>query len=120
MRILRKLRARGVPYAVAVDTIGYANAKRELQWAATFQDMKIHNMAHQGTVLGRPLWNVYYGDVAKSVEAHGFLQIVFYGRPELLQGFGNVIVNSNLHAQIRKYKREPQNLQRTNDRRNHI
>ena len=76
MRILRKLRARGVPYAVAVDTIGYANAKRELQWAATFQDMKIHNMAHQGTVLGRPLWNVYYGDVAKSVEAHGFLQIV--------------------------------------------
>ena len=40
------------------------------------KDISIHNMVYQGTVLGPPLWNVYYADAAVAVNMIGFLEIV--------------------------------------------
>ena len=34
-------------------------------------------MVYQGTVLGPPLWNVFYEDAAIAIRVHGFCEIVF-------------------------------------------
>ena len=39
--------------------------------------MHISNMVYQGTVLGPPLWNIFYEDAAVAINIHDFCEIIF-------------------------------------------
>ena len=39
--------------------------------------LTLANMLFQGTVLGPPLWNLYYADAKLAVNLHGFQELVF-------------------------------------------
>ena len=70
------------------------------------RDMKTLNMVYQGTVLGPPLWNIYYADAAIAVKLHGFLEIVFADDLNCYKDFGLSTANSKLHAQMRQCQGE--------------
>ena len=61
-------------------------------------DMKIKNMVYQGTVLGPPLWNIYFADLASAVNLYEFLKIIFANDFKYL---GLYVPNSQLHAEIK-------------------
>ena len=62
--------------------------------------MTIQNMVYQGTVLGPPLWNIYYADAAMAVNIIGFLEIVFADDLNCYKDFGIHIPNSELHVEM--------------------
>ena len=64
-------------------------------------------MVYQGTVLGPPLWNIYYADAAIAVKVHGFLEIVFADDLNCFKDFGIHISNSELHEEMRRCQQEP-------------
>ena len=78
-RLLRKLRARGVSDEIllVVQSWLYERRARVAVGGKFSRDMKIHNMVYQRTVLGPPLWNIYYADAAFAVNVHDFLEIIF-------------------------------------------
>ena len=67
-RLPGKLRARGVPDAipVVIQSRLYERTARVAVGGKFSRDMKISNMVYQGTVLGPPLWNVYYADATQA------------------------------------------------------
>ena len=66
------------------------------------KDMNIHNMVYQGTVLGPPLWNIFYADAAVAVNLLGFLEIIFADDLNCFKDFGIHAPNLKLHAEIRR------------------
>ena len=70
------------------------------------RDMKISNMVYQGTVLGPPLWNVYYADAAQAVNIHGFLEIVFADDLNCFKDFDSDTPNLELHEEMHSCQRE--------------
>ena len=64
------------------------------------RDMNISNMVYQGTVLGPPLWNVYYADAALAVNLIGFLEIVFADDLNCFKDFGLNVANETLHEEM--------------------
>ena len=78
-RLLRKLRARGVPDAIllVIQSWLYERRARVAVGGKFSRDLKIRNMVYQRRVLGPPLWNIYYADASIAVNVHGFLEIVF-------------------------------------------
>ena len=57
-------------------------------------------MVYQGTVLGPPLWNVYYADAAVAVNLIGFMEIVFADDLNRFKDFGLTEANETLHAEM--------------------
>ena len=78
-RLLRKLRARGVPVEImnVIQSWLSDRTDRVAVSGKLSKDMHIHNMVYQGTVLGPPLWNIFYADAAVAVNLLGFLEIIF-------------------------------------------
>ena len=78
-RLLRKLRARGVPAEIlGVIKSWLSERKARVAVGGKFsRDMTINNMVYQGAVLGPPLWNVFYADAADAVHVHDFLEVIF-------------------------------------------
>ena len=70
------------------------------------RDMNIHNMVYQGTVLGPPLWNVYYADAAVAANQIGFMEIVLANDLNCFKDFGLSEANKTLHAEIHQCQRE--------------
>ena len=101
-RLLRKLRARGVPDAIlmVIQSWLYERRARVAVGGKFSKDMKIQNMVYQGTVLGPPLWNIYYADAAMAVNIIGFLEIVFADDLNCFKDFGIHIPNSELHVEM--------------------
>ena len=60
--------------------------------------MNIHNMVYQGTVLGPPLWNVYYADAGVAVNLIGCMEIVFADDLLCFKEYGLTVANETLHA----------------------
>ena len=77
-RLVRKLRAKGVPEEIlAVLQSWLAARTARVSVGGKFsRDTGISDMVYQGTVLGRLLWNIFYEDVADAVHLHDFLEIV--------------------------------------------
>ena len=63
-------------------------------------------MVYKETVLGPPLWNIYYADAAIAVKVHGFLEIVFADDLNCFKDFGIHISNSELHEEMRRCQQE--------------
>ena len=78
-RLLRKLQAKGVPEEIlAVLKSWLAARKARVAVGGKFSaDMHISNMVSQGTVLGKPLRNIFYEDAAVAIHIHDFCEIVF-------------------------------------------
>jgi len=70
------------------------------------RDMNINNMVYQGTVLGPPLWNVFYADAAVAVNSVEFLEIVFADDLNCFKDFGLHIPHETLHAEMDRCQSE--------------
>ena len=107
-RRLQKLRARGVPDAIllVIQSWLYERRARVAVGGKFSRDMKIGNMVYQGTVLGPPLWNIYYADAATAVKVHRFLEIIFADDLNCYKDFGLSVPNSELHVQMRHCQSE--------------
>ena len=77
-RLLRKLRARGLPGTIVLAIQYWMHERRTcVAVGGKFSsDIRIHNMVHKGTVLGLPMWNIYSADAAMVINLHGFMEIV--------------------------------------------
>ena len=87
--LMRKLRAVGVGNRWATFLQSYLSAREavvivEGSFSAPFV---IKNMIFQGTVLGPPLWNVSFQDVARFIENIGFREVRFADDLSVLKKF---------------------------------
>lgn len=75
-RLLRKLRSRGVPDTIllVIQSWLFECSARVAVGSKFSRDMKIKNMVYQGTIIGPPLWNIYYADAALAINLHRFLE----------------------------------------------
>ena len=107
-RLLRKLCARGVPMEMllVIQSWLYERKARVAVGGKFSRNMNIHNMVYQGTVLGPPLWNVYYADAAIVVNLLGFMEIVFADDLNCFKDFGLSEANKTLHAEMHQCQRE--------------
>ena len=107
-RLLRKLRARGVSDEIllVVQSWLYERRARVAVGGKFSRDMKILNMVYQGTVLGPPLWNIYYADAALAVKVHDFLEIIFADDLNCFKDFGLSTSNLELHTEMRQCQGE--------------
>ena len=107
-RLLRKLRSRGVPDVIllVIQSWLYERNARVAVGGKFSRDMKIKNMVYQGTVLGPPLWNIYYADAALAVNLHGFLEIIFADDLNSFKDFGVQTPNSELQAEMDQCQQE--------------
>ena len=107
-RLLRKLRSRGVPDVIllVIQSWLYERNARVAVGGKFSRDMKIKNMVYQGTVLGPPLWNIYYADAALAVNLHGFLEIIFADDLNCFKDFGVQTPNSELQTEMDKCQKE--------------
>ena len=60
----------------------------------------LRDSVFQGTVLGPPLWNVFYSDARQSVDCLGFFETVFADDFNCWKGFAKCKVPANLRAQV--------------------
>ena len=107
-RLLCKLRARGVPMQILVVLQSWMKERKaRVAVGGKFsRDMNINNMVYQGTVLGPPLWNVFYADAAVAVNMLEFLEIVFADDLNCFKDFGLHIPNETLHAEMDRCQSE--------------
>ena len=63
-------------------------------------------MVYKGTVLGPPLWNIYYADAAIALNMNGFLEIFFAYELNWFNNFGIHILNSELHEDMHRCKQQ--------------
>ena len=68
--------------------------------------MSIHNMVYQRTVLGPPVWNVYYADAAAAVKLIGFLEIVFADDLNCFTDFGLNVTHETMREEINQCQLE--------------
>ena len=68
----------------------------------------------QNSVLEPPLLNVYYADVALSINLTGFLKIIFAYYLNYFKHFGINVANEPLKAKIYKYHHVLQNYSTAN------
>ena len=68
--------------------------------------MKIGNMVYQGTVLGPPLWNIYYAEAAIAVKVRGFLEIVFADDLNCFKDFGFNVTHETMHGEMHQCQLE--------------
>ena len=85
---------------LAIQSWLYERKARVAVWGKFSGAMNIHNMVYQGTVLGPPLWNVYYADAAVAVNLIGFMDIVFADDLNCFKYFGLSEANKTLHAEM--------------------
>ena len=78
------------------------------------RDMNISNMVYQGTVLGPPLWNVYYADAALAAKLIGFLEIVFADDLNCFKHFGFNVANESLQEEMLQCQFELHKLGKAN------
>ena len=89
-RLLMKLHANGVPMDIQTVLNSWLPARKarvavgvHFSW-----DIVIRDMVHQDTVLGLPVWNVFYEDATLTVRLHEFNDMLFRKRPQRAQNFG--------------------------------
>ena len=64
------------------------------------------DMVYQGTVWGPSLWNVFVGDVACVVKAHGFSIVIYVDDVNIFKQYPARIVNSRIFEDLRLIQRE--------------
>ena len=74
-----KLHANGIPKDIQaiLKTWPSARTTRVAVGGQFSRDMVRRDMVYQGTILGPPLWNVFYEDAAMAIHVHEFCEIVF-------------------------------------------
>ena len=68
--------------------------------------MHISNMVYQGTVLGPPLWNIFYEDAAVAIHIHDFCEIVFADDLNAYKTFALATPNETLKTDMKKCQLE--------------
>ena len=78
-RLVKKLLRAGVSATVANFFASYLSERLAgVAVGGVFSEFTaLANMVFQGTVLGPPLWNVFFADVAKAVNKNGSCESVF-------------------------------------------
>ena len=78
-RLGEKLRVSGLPDCAVSFLLSWLEDRisRVVVAGAHSPDAALRNSVFQGTVLGSPLWNVYYADARIAVRKFGFIETVF-------------------------------------------
>ena len=76
--------------------------------------MQINNMVYQGTLLGPPLWNVFYADAAGAVNVHNFLEVIFAEDLNCFKDFSLSTENAAIIEDMNKCQGELHKLGRAN------
>ena len=107
-RLLCKLRARGVPTQILLVLQSWMHERKaRVAVGGKFsRDMNTNNMVYQGTVLGPPLWNVFYADAALAVNMIGFLKLVFADDLNCFKEFGFHVPNNTLLKEMDRCQSE--------------
>ena len=66
----------------------------------TSEEFEIANTAFQGTVLGPPLWNVFFSDVTQPASSLGGSPYSFADDLTVFQKFAQTDDNENIHRQM--------------------
>ena len=71
-------------------------------------------MVYQGTVLGPPLWNVFYENAAIAIRVHGFCEIVFADDLNAYKAFELTAANNEIVADLENCQHEVHIWSKTN------
>ena len=107
-RLLRKLKAKGVPEDILRVLKSWLAARkaRVAVGGKYSRDMDMQDMVYQGTVLGPPLWNVFYADAATAVHVYEFLEIIFADDLNAFKDFALTVQNATLYEEMRRCQGE--------------
>ena len=78
-RLVLKLRASGLNARITQFLESWLDDRSSsVIVAGSFSTIQIlKNSVFQGTVLGPPLWNIFYADAVLSIRSHDFTEVVF-------------------------------------------
>ena len=91
---------------LVIQSLLYAREARVAVGGEFSKDMSIQTMVYQGTVLGPPLWNVYYADAAAAVNLIGFLEIVFADDLNCFKDFGFNVTYETMREEMNQCQLE--------------
>ena len=107
-RLLRKLEHLGVRGKLLTFLASWLEYREAIVIAdgSCSQTALLRNMVYQGTVLGPPLWNVYFADACSTVKDSGFDDTLFADDLNCYKAFpadtSNVLVHKDLkHCQTK-------------------
>ena len=103
-RLGEKLHASGIPSPLVAVLVSWLEARRahvvvegETSVTAILQDM-----VYQGTVLGPPLWNLFFKDARVAVEAAGFRDVIYADDLNAFRAFDAATENDEILAECSK------------------
>ena len=101
--LLKKLRAAGLNDAAVQFLESYLEGRTSnvIVGNASSRDFPLDDTVFQGTVLGPPLWNVFFEDVSTAVPA-GFVEKKFADDLSCFKGFDKEVSNEEVHAELRR------------------
>ena len=100
---MRKLRGKGVREHMLTFLRSYLQPRKAYVIVNGKQSerMDIGNMVFQGTVLGPPLWNVFFSDVSEAVAVDGFVHVKFADDLSIYKRYDKKVPNANVQEDLR-------------------
>ena len=107
-RLLRKLQSKRVHEDILAVLKSWLSARkaRVAVGGQYSKDMEICNMVYQGTVLGPPLWNIFYEDASLAIRCHEFCEIVFADDLNAFKAFEFNTSNEDIFVELRNCQSE--------------
>ena len=107
-RLLRKLRARGIDEQILRVLASWLSVRDAFVTVGGQQSrpMKIQDMVFQGTVLGPPLWNIFYADAASAIRIFEFMEIIFADDLNAFKCFKSRTPNDAIRLDMRQCQSE--------------
>ena len=96
--LLAKLHASGVSvqYLNFLDSYLQPRRAKVVVEGISSQDFEIANTVFQGTVLGPPLWNIFFNDITQAAESTGGESSKFADDLSVFQKFANAKANEDV------------------------
>ena len=64
------------------------------------REFEISNQVYQGTVLGPPMWNNFFADVAPVASANAFIEAMFANDLNVCKMFNKYVTNTYVYDQL--------------------
>ena len=103
VRIVEKLRRSGIPTKLVAVLASWLDTRRAqvVVEGQISDDAVLQNMVYQGTVLGPPLWNLFFRDARAAVMAAKFEEVVYADDLNAYKEFDKMIENEAIIAECK-------------------